>query len=316
MLTLLLLLLAAEPIRPAGTPGLPPPGAPGPWDNDLLVYRISPDLEVKKVTAFPRGGVPTLARLKDNKLIAAHQYFPENDAANFDKVAVRFSSDDGKTWSEPEVIRLKGFPEGMRSPFDPTLVPLPDGRVRMYFTSLRGRRFEEDRPQIYSAISTNGVDYVFEPGVRFGIEGRPVIDCAVALHKGTFHFFAPDNGTGRGAPPGNGYHAVSSDGLTFTRTNDVRLDGRRRWLGNAQSDGKQITFFGTADPGPPGGDGPRSSFWMATSPDGQSWELIKSPNLMGGDPAAVRTRDGGLLVIVTGPPRPGTASANRRPRRD
>jgi hypothetical protein len=190
-------------------------------------------------------------------------------------------------------------------PFDPTLVPLPDGRVRLYFTSLRQLRFERDRPAIYSAISGNGIDHVFEPGMRFGIEGRPVIDCAVALHNGVFHLFAPDNGTGRGAPPGNGYYAISTDGLNFTRTNDVHINARRHWLGNAQSDGKQITFFGTADD-------PRSSLWMAVSEDGRNWKLIDSPVLKGADPGAVRTRDGGLIVIVTGPPRPGTPSANRR----
>jgi hypothetical protein len=289
MLTLAFLLLAAQPI----------PGTPGPWDNDLWVYRVSPNFEVTRVETFPRGGVPTLARLTNNQLIAAHQHFPENDRTNFDKVAVRFSSDDGKTWRGPEVIRVKGLPERMRFPFDPTLVPLPDGRVRLYFTSLRGRRFEEDRPAIYSAISSNGVDYVFEPGVRFGIEGRPVIDCAVALHKGVFHLFAPNE-------MGTGYHATSRDGLSFVRTNDVRIDGRRRWLGNAQSDGKQITFFGTADD-------PRSSLWMATSNDGHEWKIIESPILKGADPGAVRTEDGGLIVIGTGPPRPGTPSANRRP---
>ena len=289
MLTLALLLFAAAPAL----------DRPGPWDNDLLVYRISPDLEATRVTSFPRGGVPTLARLKDQRLIAAHQYFPESDAENFDKVAVRFSSDEGKTWSGPEVIRLKGLPEGMRFPFDPTLVPLPDGRVRLYFTSLRGRRFEEDRPAIYSALSSSGVDYAFEPSVRFGVEGRPVIDCAVALHKGMFHLFAP-------IEIGTGYHAVSHDGLKFVRTNDVRMDGRRRWLGNAQSDGKQMTFFGTAEDS-------RSSLWMATSADGQDWKLIESPILKGADPAGVRARDGGLIVIGTGPPRPGTPSANRRP---
>lgn len=301
MLTIALLLLAAAPgPRPA-------PDTPGPWDSDVLVYRVSRELAVTKVATFPRGGVPTLARLKDGRLIAAHQHFPENDPENFDKVAVRFSSDDGKAWSGPEVIRLTGLPDGMRFPFDPTLVPLLDGRVRLYFTSLRGLRFEQDPPAIYSAISNNGVDYIFEPGMRFGIEGRPTIDCAVALHKGVFHLFAPDNGTGRGgAPPGGGYHAVSKDGLKFVRTNDVRIDGRKRWLGNAQSDGKQITFFGTADDA-------RSSLWMATSENGQDWKLIDSPMLKGADPGAVRTRDGGLIVIGTGPPRPGTPSANRRP---
>lgn len=289
----------------------PPPGAPGPWDNDLLVYRVSAaNMEVKQIATFSRGGVPTLARLQDGRLIAAHQHFPENDRANFDKVAVRFSADDGSTWTDPEVIRLRDLPEGMRFPFDPTLVPLPDGQVRLYFTSSR----KHEAPAIYSAMSSNGVDYTFEPGVRFGIEERPVIDCAVVLHQGMFHLYAPDNGRedNRQTPPGVGYHAISRDGLNFTRTNDVRISGRLRWLGNAQSDGKQITFFGTGDPGPPNREGPRTSFWMATSSDGQSWELAKSPQLRGADPGVVRLRDGGLLVVATGPPRSGTPSANRR----
>jgi hypothetical protein len=54
----------------------------------------------------------------------------------------------------------------MRFPFDPTLVPLPDGRIRLYFTSIHGRRLEEDIPAIYSAISADGIRYTFEPGRR------------------------------------------------------------------------------------------------------------------------------------------------------
>jgi hypothetical protein len=293
---------------------------PGPWDNDVLVYRVAPSGEVVRVATFERAGVPTVARMKDGRLIAAHQYFPENDDVNFDKVAVRFSSDEGRTWSGPQVIRLTGLPEGMRFPFDPTLVALPDGQVRLYFTSLHGRRFEEDVPAIYSAISTNGLDYTFEPGMRFGIEGQPVIDCAVVLHQSVFHLYSPDNGAQRkpGEPRGDeppdarprdgvGYHAASKDGLQFTRLEDVQLEGRRRWLGNAQSDGTAITFFGTGDAGSPGAPGlgqPRGGVWMAGSRDGQTWRLLESPAIPGADPGAVKTSDGGWIVVATGPPRP------------
>jgi len=300
---------------------------PGPWDNDVLVYRVSPSGEAVKVATFERAGVPTVARMKDGRLVAAHQHFPENDEVNFDKVAVRFSSDEGRTWNSPQVIRLTGLPEGMRFPFDPTLVALPDGQVRLYFTSLRGRRFEEDVPAIYSAISTNGLDYTFEPGMRFGIEGRPVIDCAVVLHQGVFHLYSPDNAPQRkpgeprgGEPPdarpgdGVGYHAVSKDGLQFTRLEDVQIEGRRRWLGNAQSDGTVITFFGTGDAGSPGAPGPgqpRGGVWMAGSRDGQTWRLLESPPIPGADPGAVKTSDGGWVVVATGPPRPGTSGARQ-----
>ena len=306
------------PFNPQGQPNR---NQRGPWDNDVLVYRTGAGAKAEKVATFPRAGVPTLARLQDGRLAAAHQHFPADSNAEFDKVAVRFSSDEGRSWTVAQVIRLEGLPENMRFPFDPTLVPLPDGRVRLYFTSLKGRQFTEDRPAIHSAVSSNGVDFVFEPGVRFGIEGRPVIDCAVALHRGVFHLFAPDNGAGNnpgaaqrepGERPreGTGYHATSRDGLNFTRQDDVQLNGARRWLGNAQSDGDVLRFFGTGGPG---------GVWMAASTNGSSWIVDEDfPPVMGADPGAVKLLDGGWLLAVTGPPREGRtqpvpAGQNQRP---
>jgi hypothetical protein len=259
--------------------------------------------------------------MKDGRLIVAHQHFPENNDSDFDKVAVRFSSDEGRTWTTSQVVRLRGLPEGMRFPFDPTLVPLPDGRVRLYFTSVKDRTFDEHKPAIYSAVSTNGVEFIVEPGVCFDIGDRPVIDCAVVLHKGVFHLFAPDNGVSgvlgskwriaEDRPhQGVGYHAASQDGLQFTRQPDVQIEGRRRWLGNAQSDGTVIRFFGTGDPGRPGNIG---GIWVATSEDGQLWKLQEDFAIVpGADPGAVKLKGDGWLVVVTGPPRPGTPSAQNR----
>jgi hypothetical protein len=309
---------AQQPFDAAGRPNR---SQQGPWNNDVLVYRVASDGTTGHLATFPRAGVPTAARLADGRIVALHQHFPEDDDANFDKVAAHFSSDEGRSWTGAVVIRVNGLPEGMRFPFDPTLVPLPDGRVRLYFTGTIGRRIDLDPPTIHSAISTDAVTYTYEPGVRFGIADRPVIDCAVALHNGVFHLFAPDNGragrlpeTGnRGVPPGGppmpgnpargngpslepgvGYHAVSSDGLTFTREPDVRMPGGRRWLGNVLSDSGALRFFGT------GGTG---GIWTATSDNGRAWQLSFPVDAQGADPGAVRLRDGAWLIVATGPPR-------------
>ncbi len=299
--------------------GLPPAGADGPWNRDVVVYRTSENGAFEKTATFARAGVPTIARMKDGRLIAAHQHFPMNDEAAFDKVAVHFSSDEGRTWSGPEVIRVDGLPDGMRFPFDPTLVPLPDGRVRLYFTGMTGRQFDESTPAIHSAVSTDGIRYTYEPGERFGIKGRNVIDCAVVLHRGVFHLISPDNGAQLndglffGGEPmevrpreGSGYHATSSDGLNFTRIEDVRIEGRRRWLGGAESDGKVITFYGTGEPARTSDDEPRpqrGGFFMATSVDGKTWQAVPSPAVGGADPGAVTAKDGGLIIVTTGEPR-------------
>src|SRR4029079_4554414 len=122
-------------------------------------------------------------------------HFPQDNDRNFDRVAVAFSIDEGQKWSKPEAISVEGLEQGLARPFDPTLVPLPDGRVRLYFTSNRSPDFRRSTPAIYSAISDAGIHYKFEPGIRFAVEGRIVIDCAVALHDGVFHLIVPDNGT-------------------------------------------------------------------------------------------------------------------------
>ncbi|MBI4661773.1 MAG: hypothetical protein HY735_23370 [Verrucomicrobia bacterium] len=302
------------PSRPGGSfnPQTPNRNAAGPWDNDVLVYRLGADGRVEKLAAFERAGVPTATRLKDGRLLAAFQHFPADDNRNFDRVAVAFSSDEGRTWNKPEPIEVEGMEPGLARPFDPTLVPSPDGRIRLYFTSNRSPDFRRSVPAIYSAISTDGTHYAFEPGVRFALEGRLVIDCAAALHNGVFHLIVPDNGRPeemtrgqqRGEPPrGNiGYHAVSQDGLNFERQADVTLPRGSRWLGNMQSDGGRLAFFGSG-PGP----------WPVISTDGASWKTGEpASRVPGADPGAVKLRDGSWLLLVTGPPRPGTSSAQRQ----
>lgn len=282
----------------------------GPWTRDVVVYRSGADGRATKTHAFERAGVPTMARLKDGRVMAAFQYFPKDDQRHFDRVAVSFSSDEGSSWSKPEPISVEGMEQGLMRPFDPTLVPLPDGRIRLYYTSNRSARFEESTPAIYSAISEDGIHYQFEPGVRFAIEGRIVIDCAACLHDGTFHLIVPDNGTAADMrrseqshqPPrgGTGYHATSKDGLTFERAADVKLDGNIHWLGNMQSDGTKMTFIGTGNGAPPQSTGQRrGGIWMATSTDGITWTQVNTPLIPGADPGAVKLADGSWLLVTT-----------------
>jgi len=289
-------------------PPRPDPSRPGPWDHDVHLFWFQEGRTGEQCATFERAGVATLARMKDDRLIAAFQSFPADDPKNFDRVAVRFSGDEGRTWTPPQPIVMADLEADLMRPFDPTLVVLPDGRVRLYFTSNRTRDLRRSMPAIYSAISDDGVNYRFEPGVRFAVEGRMVIDCAVTLHGGSFHLIVPDNGAagepGRGAAPrsaaGRGYYAVSQDGLTFTRQQDLVMPrAENRWLGNLVSDQNRLYFFGTG-PGP----------WPLVSVNGRQWSSEpKAFRIQGADPAAVKLKDGSWLIAATSSPRPGTPSA-------
>ena len=291
---------------PTSTASLKKPPAPG-LANGLSVERMSNDGTTARLDAIAGADTSSVARMNDGRLLLAYQGFPAGDKAEFNRTAVRFSQDDGRTWTDAAPIVVDGIDPNLAPPFDPAIVALPDGRVRLYFISYVKPEGKPSAPptrtSIYSAVSSDGVRYQFEPGVRFTVEGRVVLDAAAALHQGVFHLIVPDNGTaseflerrecGEAQPGGNGFHAVSKDGLAYERAADLTLPStENRWWGNLLSDGESLLFFGTG-PGP----------WPLVSKGGMRWEPVAKPLALAGvDPCAIRTRDGGLLLITTTEP--------------
>lgn len=366
----------APPQQPGGAPA-GEDGRPlrphGPHLQELQSYRVGSDGTVTPLSNLEESAVASLARLADGRLVLAHQWFPMDDDTHFEHIAVRYSSDEGVSWTKPVPLEISGLADGQRQPFGPTLVPLPDGRMRLYYIA---RALDSQGPggaTIGSAISSDGLHFAIEPGTRFTADGLGLIDCTVALHAGVFHLFAPEidfsasgrpprregpepgaggkaahSGSAPGAAPEGGgrerphapkaFHATSSDGLNFTRGEDVELEGVGRWMGAAVSDGGKLCYFGTGGlraPGehkrggdagappkggtPPAGGAPsahegpsaqRGGVWFATSSDGVQWSAQPLGSIPLGDPAAVRLRDGSWLVIGSaggrnGPPMRG-----------
>ena len=77
----------------------------GPWNRDLDWYESSDGLAFsRKGTFVERGGVPALIRSPDGNLFAVFQWFPLNRREAFDQVALKISSDQGRTWTAPALI--------------------------------------------------------------------------------------------------------------------------------------------------------------------------------------------------------------------
>jgi len=255
----------------------------GPWNNDLKLLRSKDGVEFSERSSFvERAGVPCFTQEKSGRLLAVFQWFPFDRREAFDKIAVKFSEDSGKTWSAPRVIELDTLPPGHDRAFDPTLVTLPDGRFRLYFTSKQG----PGNTAIFSAISQDAIHYTLEPGMRFGVDGENVVDCSVAKLGDTWHLYAP-------VPRENGraYHAVSKDGLKFEQQVEVSVSGRASWIGNVIAVDDGLRFFGSG-----GG-------WSARSKEGSTWQREDGSRANGGDPAPWRLQDGSYLLVVTGEPR-------------
>lgn len=255
---------------------------PGPWDQDLYIFESSDGLRFRKLDLFVKGGgVASIINDSKGRLIAAFQWFPSESKEAFDHVAVKISTDNGMTWSNPKSIKINELPFRLIRPCDPTLVLLEKGLIRLYFTS---DPRDGHGPGTYSAISSDGVNYRFEHGERFRIPGRMILDCAVTRLGEKWHYYAPVQNN-----PGVSYHAISDDGLRFKRLNDVTIPGNKQWLGCVLPIKNGIRFYGGS--------------WSAISKDGSNWKLEHGRRLEGADPGVVHTSEGKYIAIATGPPR-------------
>ena len=267
-------------------------GNDGPWRNDIGVFRVDGRTgEVARVHTFARAGVSSVVRLADGDLLAAFQWFPEGDDRkhSFDRIALSRSTDGGRSWSAPRTAEIKGLSDDERAPFDPTLVALDDGRVRLYMTRNAKPGSGPSFPRIGSAISSDGERFKIEDGVRFAVEGTPVIDCAVARFGPAWHLVCPIQDGG-----GRAYHAISDDGIRFTRVAEIVREPNARWLGALTAVNGAMRFYGTSDRG----------IWCAQSVDGVVWTRIDGADaaiskVPGADPGVAFLPNGDAIVTAT-----------------
>ena len=254
----------------------------GPWNNDIGVYRIALGGAPVRVHTFPRAGVSSVTRVETGELLAAFQWFPQDNPASFGRIALSRSTDGGATWSPPVTPLITGLAADDRAPFDPTLVALADGRIRMYFTM---NKLTAGIPRIGSAISNDGVQFALEAGDRFAVAGEMVIDCAVAQLNGTWQLISPIQGA-----DGAAYRATSSNGLYFVRQADLVGPSTNRWLGAMIQIPKGVRFYGSSN----------SGIWSARTTNGSTWTLDATPTgVAGADPGVAVLPDGTLVFTVT-----------------
>ena len=283
-----------ESFVPCDTYGEPPEHASfnaGPWAARLMLA-ISDDgltfVRTGQVLA-EQADVPDVIVTPEGEIRAYFIVWCPTPLQN--RIAVA-SSLDAETWTYRTVeITYPSTMQTIGMPADPTVEFTDDGRYRLYFTS---QLPPSPVPGSYSAVSEDGFTFVLEEEPRVLLADRNALDVNVLKIGDMWHYFA-------GGVPGENIHAVSSDGLTFTRVEDfvrdsiimsngIAIDGGFRYFGFQQRPGvpSRIVSFFTAD----------GETW--TLEDGARLDADPdSPDEQEGvkDPAVTRLPDGRYLMI-------------------
>ncbi len=269
-----------------------------PWQSALMTCTSTNGVNFSVASVFQdSSGVPTVIRIgttNSDTLISAFQWFPAPTGnSHWDKVAVKFSYNGGTTWTAPTTCTFINLPVGNQRPFDPSLVKLPNGQIKMYFSD------GVNAPptggiDTYSGLSDDGKTYTFEPTARFDDPTKHAIDPSVAIFGGTYYYNSWTGTNSDGA-----FRATSSNGTSFTTQAVSPYDGTHLWLGNYLVEGSNLKFYGCG-----------MGMWVNSSSDGITWSTYTNIPIMGADPAVVKNKAGNYRMIYTGPPNATGINAN------
>jgi len=265
-------------------------GQNGPWNSPLKIAWSTDGITFGPDTIFQdSSGVPCVIRWKGDTLIAAFQWFrAPNPSPTWDRVAVKFSYDNGISWTTPTPIIINGLPLNFQRPFDPTLTVIANDSIRIYYSSSDGIPMGLDSSvNTYSASGADGINYEFEPTPRVDVLTNKVIDPAVIRFNNSWHYASPI-----GAPQQGAYHFISPDGINFSQVADIPSDMIHNWTGNYMvEDSSELRFYGTGQP-----------LWYNSSPNGGAWNGFVNTNIYGGDPSALKIGTNNYLIVFVGQP--------------
>ena len=194
-----------------------------------------------------------------------------------------------------------GLPAG-QGVMQPTAVVLPDGRVRLYYSTVPPSPMPE-RAGIFSAISSDGVHFAPEAGRRLSTPASARIE---RLPDGRWRLYYVQHDMATNAATGIA-SAISADGLSFAPEPGLRLPnpipGAKilTCCGIVQlPDGRYRMYVGAQEFG--GLGSPPLKIYSAASSDLVGWTLEPGIRLTVGfasGPAALRNPDGSFMLVFS-----------------
>jgi hypothetical protein len=176
-------------------------------DNAASLFELASVPEIVQLTVASEVGAV-------GDILMYYVDFSEYELAGDETLVMSLSTDNGATWSEP-VDTVLTNKQNAGATVDPSVVQLSDGSLRLYFFGSEVVETTKvtvgSQNIIYSATSTDGINFIVEDGQRFGKEN--ITDPEMIYFNSQWIMYYSEGAT-------SGI-ATSTDGLLFSNTENT-----------------------------------------------------------------------------------------------
>ncbi len=172
------------------------------WPNGTLIRNSASVPDVIQLSQ-------DVGKFKKGELLVYFVDFSSVAGSGLESLGIISSNDGGATWKDEGNMVLSGKVNAGAA-VDPSIVQLSNGTLRLYFFGSEitsgDPALVEGPHKVYSALSSDGIDFIVEPGIRF--QANSLTDPEVIQYGGKWFMYYS---TGTSASL-----AVASDGLSFS----------------------------------------------------------------------------------------------------
>jgi hypothetical protein len=230
------------------------PTQEAPWKQDLFMGSGDINNFSGKSFLVHRTATPS-AIFRDNAAVVYFNYYPSENRKAYGSIFWIKSTDLGKKWTSPMPIAIKNLPETQTTPISPQVVLLPSGKIKLYFLA---KTANATRNSLFAALSTDGVNFEYDPTTHFEIENESLMAFAITILGERMHLVAF---TQEGAQSNTAYNAISYDTKVFTRLADLTIADSVYGQSHLTSQAGELYLIGSSNRG----------LWKSSSRDGNSW---------------------------------------------
>ena len=167
-------------------------GAAGPWNESVHIF-LSDHSGITPAVRFAACSAPSFVAGSDGSIQLFMMQHPLDNELNFGSFVWTRGTDAGTNWTYIQRVAIDGMPTTVEGPLHPSVIALPDGRLRLAFVG-RDHSGSSTKTMLFIASSADGGSSFAVDSARLDLGDADIEDLSAVQMDAITHIFATIKG--------------------------------------------------------------------------------------------------------------------------